>query len=251
MDVEILKKINSLAKTLHSQGLASNMDDANRLASCMVGTKHNDVDEFSSLARTQMSGERKETKENDDTLSNGGMVVGPKRTFADERHPTINEQMMSGTENMVAPAYTTGVMPQPNGVAQMSAAQPAPAVPAFDFTKIKYEIEGKVSEVATKVSEVETHSNNNFTFIKQIGDEIDKINDKLRQIERKLSELNNAPARSSSSSEQSAAPREQSQPQPSGEAPKEAPREQANARTGDNKPGDFDIRKYFYSGSDK
>lgn len=243
MDVEILKKINSLAKTLHSQGLASNMDDATRLASCMVGSKHTDVDEFSSLARTQMSGERQETKENDDTLSSGGMVIGPKRVFADEKHPTINEQMMSGTENMVAPAYTTGAMPQTAGVPLHSA--PMPAVPAFDFTKIKYEIEGKVSEVSTKLSEVETHSKNNFNFIKQIGDEIDKINDKLKQIERKLSDLNNAPARSSSS--ESSAP---SQPQLR-EVPKEAPREQANARTGDNKPGDFDIRKYFYSGSDK
>lgn len=243
MDVEILKKINSLAKTLHTQGLASNMDDATRLASCMVGTKHTDVDTFSAMARTQMSGDMQETKENDSTLSNGGMVVGPKRTFSDEKHPTINEQMMNGNESMLGHSYPGSVavpqMPQTAQVAQ------APQMPTFEFNKMKTELDAKVTEISGKLTEVETHSNNNYAFIKQIGDEIDKINDRLKQMEKRLSELNNAPARTPV--ETASAP---AQPQLR-EIPKEAPKEQANARTGDHKPGDFDIRSYFYSGSDK
>ncbi|MBN2880738.1 hypothetical protein JXM83_01675 [Candidatus Woesearchaeota archaeon] len=43
MDIEILKKVNTLAKSLHEQGLAANMDDATKLAQSMVGVKEDDA----------------------------------------------------------------------------------------------------------------------------------------------------------------------------------------------------------------
>ncbi len=236
MDVEVLKKINSLAKTLHTQGLASNMDDATRLASAMVGTKHADLDGFSDLAKTQMSGHGFAESPERSTLASGQTVVSPPRTFAEVKHATINEQMMSGMESAV-PAYSKPLNP--------------PMQPITDeMNKIKFEIEGKVNNISSKVFEVENHSQNNFKFINQIGDEIDKINNRLNKIEKMLSESsrvsqNNSNNNSNSNNQNHVAsetPQQQTQ---------EKPREQANPRTGDAKPGEFDIRKYFYSGSDK
>lgn len=228
MDVEVLKKINSLAKTLHMQGLASNMDDATRLASCMVGNKHTDIDDFTNMAKNQMSGEKRESQEGDDMLSSGQMVVSPKRVFAEEHHPTISEQMMGNQE------------PVSNN-SQVSLSQQQ--ITHSEITKIKYELETKINQIFTKTIDVETNTKNNFGFIKQIGDEIDKINAKLKEIEKRFSEMGNATTNQSQTSNDSVQTRQ--------EQSREAPKEQSNARTGDAKPGEFDIRKYFYSGSDK
>jgi len=52
MDVDTLKKVNALAKSLQEQGLAANMEDAMRLASGMVGNE--EQHQFSTDAATQM-----------------------------------------------------------------------------------------------------------------------------------------------------------------------------------------------------
>lgn len=215
MNVETLKKVNALAKSLQEQGLAANMEDAMRLASGMVG--NSEQHQFTTDAATQM------------------------QVKAEETNNSL-EQNTDSLESMNS--FNTGINKHTTSEKEISSSTISESVPSRDVEDLKQ----KLLNLENRIEQNNTQSTNNFNFIQQIGNEIDKVYEKLNSLTKNLNELKE---KMSSNQQQTAAlenkPENSFVNQNTTET-KNEPDQTGSTTSGELTPDNIDIRNYFYSG---